>query len=1107
MLHLILGGPGSGKTAALEREIKQRLDGGCRSWLVVPEQATVSTERRMAELLPPSAPLSFEVSNFTRLADAVFRALGGVGVRYATPAARLLTMWRTLGEVAPLLRIPECDRSEGAIQKILSISKELSASCLSAADLDAAARSLGDGRLADRLSDLALTLGVYRSLLGESFSDGESDLDLLCEKLRKTPFFRGAYLAFDSFTGFTEQQYAVLGHLLTEADVTVTLPLPEDADTQLCYEEQRECYARLLSLAEPRGVVVRETRLKGNHRTLSGSLAFLSEHLWRAEYAGLTYPGERDGALRLVNAATPYSAARFIAEDISRRVQSDGALYRDFAVVMARPESYTGILDTALRSSGIPCFSSERVDISALEPMKLISSAYAVCVGGFRRSDVLTYLKCGFCGVTPEEADAFELYTEKWRLFGKRISEGGPFAMNPDGYTDHLTEHGARVLSLVASAREKLLRSLEPLRKSIGRATVPRHCRALCDFLLALSLPERLSERARACKASGESERAEHFERLWEIICDTLDTLCELLPDCEVNSEEFASLFRMLGETVDIGRIPASEDEVLLSSAEMLRADGVRFVYLLGAVEGELPASSVENGYFTEQEKAVLRSIGLSLGQRSDLRASRELFFFLRAVSSASVSASVVSMSLGTDLSPRRPSIAVTRISEMLGEAADRIKVEGLASSELLWSAGGALDRIGELYDDPIFPSLRAALSADGVMSRRLAVLSRPIANDRLSLPREVAATVYPKRISSTQSRIEKYMRCPFSHFCTYVLRLHGEELADFDNNEIGSYVHTMLEEFFRDSRETGRTSYSDAKLDGLCQAISDRYLERVGQGQQSSARMRHLWGNLRRSSKLLIKHIAEEFAQSDFTPRFFELEIGGKREDDPSPFVFYSEDGGELSLYGKVDRVDSYTADGKCYVRVIDYKTGTKVFRLSDVRRGLNLQMLLYLFALWKNQNPAFAERLGVANGERILPAGVLYMGAVTGEIKLERPSSEDEVLRLAADSARQNGLLLDDLEILRAMEHDLGGRFIPIKVNRDGTCSKESMKNLASLDRMGELLEEIGEILNSCTRSMRDGDISAYPTSYGESNCTFCEMRPICRARQNLEREEENG
>ena len=1099
MLHLILGGPGSGKTYCLDREISSLVSAGERTWLVVPEQATVSTERRMAELLPSSAPLCFEVSNFTRLADAVFRVCGGIGVTYATPVARLLTMWRTLGELSPLLRVSGGDQSGGAVKKMLSASRELAMSGKRTADLDAAALALGEGQLSDRLHDLSLTLSVYRSLIGERFADAESDLDAMRERITETPIFKGTHLAFDSFTGFTEQQYALLAVLLRQADVTVTLPLPEDADAQLCYEEPRSCRERLCELASQFGVRVRETRLHGNRRTLSEPLALLSSQLFRTEPQDMP-PVPRDGSVRLVSSATPYSAARFIAEDICRRVQTEGALYRDFAVVTANAEHYRGILDTALASAGIPCFSSERTDVSALEPMKLITSAYAVCIGGFRRSDVLTYIKCGFSGITVEEADAFALYTEKWRLSGKRITDGKPWEMNPDGYTDRLTPAGERTLSLVASAREKLLSTLLPLRGSAVRAPVPSHCRALCDFLLSLSLPERLRERAASLAERGEGERAELLARLWEIICDTLDTLADLLADSEVSAEEFVSLFRMVGDEVDIGRIPASEDEVLFGSAEMLRTDGIRHVYLLGAEEGEFPASAGQNGYFTEQERTVLRSVGLTIGQGNDMRASRELFFFLRALCSASVSATVLTASLGTDLTPRRPSSAVGRIRSLLGDACTELTVEQMPRQELLWSVGGALDRLGELCNEEIYPSLRDALLGDPRLKGRLDAVSVPIVNDRLRLSQGAAQTLYPKRISTTQSRIEKYMRCPFSHFCTYVLKLHSRELADFDNNEIGSYVHTMLEEFFRDNQRAGPRKYTDSELDALCTRISDSYLARVGQGQQSCSRMRRLWRSLRRSSKMLISHICEEFEQSEFTPRFFELKIGGNGENDPSPFVFVGEDGSELSIYGSVDRVDSYTAeDGRVYLRVIDYKTGSKTFRLEDVRRGLNLQMLLYLFALWKNKNPAFSRRLGIPDGESILPAGVLYMGAVTGEIRLGRPESREEVLRLASEEAKQNGLLLDDMQVLHAMEKGLGGRFIPVRLNRDGSCSKESRKNLASLDRMGELLREIGGILGRCTDAMRSGDISAYPRSFGEENCTFCEMRPICRARSD--------
>ena len=71
--------------------------------------------------------------------------------------------------------------------------------------------------------------------------------------------------------------------------------------------------------------------------------------------------------------------------------------------------------------------------------------------------------------------------------------------------------------------------------------------------------------------------------------------------------------------------------------------------------------------------------------------------------------------------------------------------------------------------------------------------------------------------------------------------------------------------------------------------------------------------------------------------------------------------------MEGKIDRVDLFREDGQLYVRVIDYKTGKKEFRLSDLLCGLNMQMLLYLAALAENGE----ERYGAP----LLPAGVLYM------------------------------------------------------------------------------------------------------------------------------------
>ena len=103
MIRLLSGDFGSGKSTAIAEAVRQDVEEGRRAYLLVPEQGTLFAEQQMADLLPPSAPLCFEVTNFSRLANTVFRQEGGLSYRYATAAVRTLIMWRAMGELLPLL--------------------------------------------------------------------------------------------------------------------------------------------------------------------------------------------------------------------------------------------------------------------------------------------------------------------------------------------------------------------------------------------------------------------------------------------------------------------------------------------------------------------------------------------------------------------------------------------------------------------------------------------------------------------------------------------------------------------------------------------------------------------------------------------------------------------------------------------------------------------------------------------------------------------------------------------------------------------------------------------------------------------------------------------
>ena len=60
-------------------------------------------------------------------------------------------------------------------------------------------------------------------------------------------------------------------------------------------------------------------------------------------------------------------------------------------------------------------------------------------------------------------------------------------------------------------------------------------------------------------------------------------------------------------------------------------------------------------------------------------------------------------------------------------------------------------------------------------------------------------------------------------------------------------------------------------------------------------------------------------------------------------------ENGKQIEIIGKIDRVDiAKTEDGK-YIRIIDYKSSIKDIDFSEVYGGLQLQLITYLDAMCK--------------------------------------------------------------------------------------------------------------------------------------------------------------
>ena len=230
---------------------------------------------------------------------------------------------------------------------------------------------------------------------------------------------------------------------------------------------------------------------------------------------------------------------------------------------------------------------------------------------------------------------------------------------------------------------------------------------------------------------------------------------------------------------------------------------------------------------------------------------------------------------------------------------------------------------------------------------------------------------------------------------------------------------------------------------------------------------------------------VVQELRQSRFVPVDYELKIGRADENEPhiDPITLTLPDGSAVRIQGAVDRVDICEMDGTSYVRVIDYKTGTKQFRLSDVVAGINMQMLIYLFSICQNG--------GVRYGN-VTPAGVLYLPATLPYLKCERDADEEKAEADQIKQMKMNGLLLDDPAVLTAMEEDLGGLFIPAKLTAKGGWDSHS--TVASLEQFGLIQKKIENILLKMVQTLHSGDIAAVPTVSDGAACDYCAYRAVC-------------
>lgn len=1096
MLKIIRSGFSEEGKEIAKGEILRLVTNKKKALMIVPEQQTVLSEIELAATLPSYAPLYFEVTNFTRLANTTFRSLGGIYGDYCDNSKKALLMWRTLTELSPVLDMTGRGRaiSMGLVESALRAVGELQSMAISPDALSqvmADEKIKSDKRLFSKLSDILKIYTLYKNLLSEKYSDSGDDCQAMTEKLKDNPDFLSGYSIYvDGFTSFTEPQYALLGVLAKRAELTVILAVAKHTEDFFEMSEVKETKERLISVAKRQQTIVKLSDAPAVSQGSIESIHLLIDRLWRKNSIFDNITLQNSEEIRIFEATTPFDECDFIASDIKRRVMG-GASYRDFAIISRSEEKYFGILDGALKLAKIPFFSSGKKSAEEYEIIKLIYSAYSAIRSKFSKEDVLTYAKCGLTGISRRECDLFECYVDTWQLTGSRFTDEIAWNMNPDGYNARRSSSSDETLVLINKTREALISPLTDLKARAEEAkTVTEQATVLLTFLRRLGVEKALSERAKRLAALTEHALAEENSKLWKLICDSLDTLTEVMGECDCTTDAFVDQLKILFSAASMGKIPAFYDEVTVGSADQLRLSGKKHIYLVGVNEGEFPAVPSDGSYFSDKDKEALSLAGLSVRPELDTHSAREMYIFQRALSYAKESVTLLYSASSARFKAAEPSEPIKRIVALTGEAVKPRRISDLSVKERIFVAESALEAGRESE------AVRRALIESG-HSTALEVSEGKIRNTDFSLGEALAKDTEGREMSLSQSKIDSYVNCPLAYFCKYTVGLSPEKRAEFDASGVGTLVHAILENFFRalaDNNMSAKDISPEERIE-LTRRAAKKYISELGEDvSESSTRTKIKIERLCRAALPVVDGLCDEFSVSEFMPRFFELSINDDDPTTPDPIRISTSGGEKIVISGIIDRVDTLCEDGNVYVRVVDYKTGRKEFSPSDLSEGKNLQMFLYLKAIVETENEQFKSNLGVGEGGRIIPAGALYLKTFVGDKNIPTP---DDQLAISAVKEEQKrlGMLLDDERIILKM----GLKYTPLYAEKAKGTSiiPDSKRDLVfSEEGFSELMRTVEDSVIRVADSIRSGNAAADPKVEKDSSpCDFCDFKPVCR------------
>ncbi|MCL1998748.1 MAG: exodeoxyribonuclease V subunit gamma [Turicibacter sp.] len=1019
-MKFVLGLSGTGKTKFCLDDIAAKLTVSSPLIYIVPEQSSLEAERMLIQHSPKDAIMQVQALSFSRLAYRVFARNGGVPIKRLNDTGKHMLLRRILKDCDLAFYAHSIDMP-GFIDNLSKTITEFSEHIVLPSDLEVHALRT-KSTLSAKLKDLSLIYEQYKANIDNRFLVANEILDLLASESTDFSYFSNAEFWIDGFNNFTPQEQRVISRIMKAAKnttVTLTMDTAEIDNVLDDYDffHTSKYTMRILSeLAANLNVPLEKPILLHDiHRTQNPAIKRIITGFHDPQKSPFTDENETVKVVATSNKAAELNClANWILE-----LTKEGYTFRDIAVMCGDLAEYEKLAKNIFRMRNIPLFVDSKISLMSHPLTELIRAALDIIVWDWQYEGVFRLLKTGFV-ISQSDIDRLENHVLAYGIKGWRWRTNWKNAEMND-------------------IRLKLLEIMSPLTEHITaktKATVRDFANHIYTWLYSLNVTDTLMLLLEESPETGE-ERQSH-RQIWARTTEVFDKMVEILGDDVLNLQAFTELLETGLKSTDMGIIPPSLNQVVMGDIMRSRYPKIKALWVLGANDTKLPPPATRTSLITEDERTTLNSGGLNIAPVIQRRVSDRNMALYIALSqpkeSLTLSYSLVD-SKGRSL---RPSPIINKLMQLLPSLQVQFADYTMGNVENVEKTGGSIE---------ILP-----LSAESVEE------------------------LYGDKFTTSASKLESYVRCPFSYFLQYNLNARERAIYKVGNMDLGIFYHDILAKATSELTETEnwhRASYSD--LEGIVDSYAEAaILAKENHVLQSSARHLYILEQIKRVCTVSLWALCRQYMRGAFKVSGIEAKFGES--------VIALSPTKEMTITGVMDRLDLMDDE---YFKIIDYKTGNVRFSRDRVEDGTQIQLLLYANELAKTQ--------------ALKPAGVFYFNIKDPIFNCEHIPTLEEREELLLKDFKMSGLATTRRDSILGMDDSLKiapskSIVIPVNIKRDGDF--DSRSSVLSERDFGDLCKQVEVQVTKIGQRLLAGEISPQKTQKlnKTSPCNYCSYKPIC-------------